>query len=56
MNDEAVCHYSSIIENFSWGLRKLNDTFSGCGRPKVGWQVSSQLLSPQKTHEKTLTY
>ncbi|OQV16536.1 Lysosomal alpha-mannosidase [Hypsibius exemplaris] len=39
MNDEAVCHYSSIIENFAWGLRKLNDTFGACGRPKIGWQI-----------------
>lgn len=36
MNDEAVTHYSSIIDNFAWGLRKLNDTFGLCGRPKVG--------------------
>ncbi|XP_055327446.1 LOW QUALITY PROTEIN: lysosomal alpha-mannosidase-like [Paramacrobiotus metropolitanus] len=39
MNDEAACHYASIVENFAWGLRKLNDTFSSCGRPKIGWQI-----------------
>jgi lysosomal alpha-mannosidase len=39
MNDEAASHYNSIIDNFAWGLRLLNDTFGECGRPKVGWQI-----------------
>ncbi|XP_017786052.1 PREDICTED: lysosomal alpha-mannosidase isoform X1 [Nicrophorus vespilloides] len=39
MNDEAVTHYQSIIDQFTWGLRKLEDTFGKCGRPKVGWQI-----------------
>ncbi|OQV16531.1 Lysosomal alpha-mannosidase [Hypsibius exemplaris] len=39
MNDEATTHYSSIIENFAWGLRRLNDNFGTCGRPTVGWQI-----------------
>lgn len=39
MNDEAGTHYQSIIDQFSWGLRFLNDTFGECGRPKVGWQI-----------------
>lgn len=39
MNDEAVTHYHSIIENFAWGLKFLNDTFGPCSRPKVGWQI-----------------
>lgn len=39
MNDEAGTHYQSIIDQFSWGLRFLNETFGECGRPKVGWQI-----------------
>lgn len=39
MNDEAVTHYQSIIDQMTWGLRKLNDSFGECGRPKMGWQI-----------------
>lgn len=39
MNDEADTHYNSIIDQFAWGLRKLDDTFGSCGRPKIGWQI-----------------
>ncbi|KYB25899.1 lysosomal alpha-mannosidase [Tribolium castaneum] len=39
MNDEAAAHYQSIIDQFTWGFRILDDTVGECGKPKIGWQI-----------------
>ena len=39
MNDEAAAHYNSIVDQMTWGHRRLQDTFGMCGVPKVGWQI-----------------
>ncbi|XP_077544855.1 lysosomal alpha-mannosidase-like [Haemaphysalis longicornis] len=39
-NDEAVTHYTAIIDQMTLGLRFLNDTFGHeCGVPSVAWQA-----------------
>ena len=39
MNDEAVTHYSSIIDNMETGLNWLVDTFGDCAIPDIAWQI-----------------
>ncbi|XP_059478778.1 lysosomal alpha-mannosidase-like [Neocloeon triangulifer] len=40
MHDEAVTHYQSIIDQFTWGFRTIDDMFNTtCARPKIGWQI-----------------
>lgn len=39
MNDEAATHYQSTIDQFTWGLRFLNETFGEHARPTIAWQI-----------------
>uniref|UniRef100_A0AB38ZEA6 Alpha-mannosidase n=1 Tax=Ectomocoris sp. TaxID=3104572 RepID=A0AB38ZEA6_9HEMI len=39
MNDEAAAHYHSIIDQFTWGFRRLNESLGECATPKIGWQI-----------------
>ncbi|XP_017099033.2 lysosomal alpha-mannosidase-like [Drosophila bipectinata] len=39
MNDEANVNYQSVIDQFTLGLKFLDDNFGSCGRPTIGWQV-----------------
>ncbi|EDW77499.1 uncharacterized protein Dwil_GK24530 [Drosophila willistoni] len=39
MNDEAAVNYQSVIDQYSLGLKYLENTFGACARPRVGWQI-----------------
>ena len=39
MNDEATAHYVAIIDQMSFGMKKLRETFGHCGVPRAAWQI-----------------
>lgn len=40
MNDEAVSHYSAVIDQMTLGHKNLHRIFGQCGGiPKIGWQI-----------------
>ncbi|XP_049819132.1 lysosomal alpha-mannosidase [Aethina tumida] len=39
MNDEGAAHYQSTVDQFTLGLRYLEDNLGKCARPKIGWQI-----------------
>ena len=39
MNDEAATHYNAIIDQMTYGLRFINDTFGSEARPKIAWHI-----------------
>lgn len=40
MNDEAVSHYSAVIDQMTLGHKNLHRLFGQCGGiPKIGWQI-----------------
>ncbi|XP_050359941.1 lysosomal alpha-mannosidase-like [Nymphalis io] len=41
MADEASTYYQSIIDSYTYSLRKINATFLSCGRPLVAWQADT---------------
>ncbi|XP_002133317.3 lysosomal alpha-mannosidase-like [Drosophila pseudoobscura] len=41
MNDEAAVNYQSVIDQFTVGLKFLDEAFGICARPHVGWQIDA---------------
>ncbi|OWR48030.1 hypothetical protein KGM_206161 [Danaus plexippus plexippus] len=41
LQDETTTYYQSVIDSYTYSLRKINATFLECGRPLVAWQADN---------------
>ena len=39
MNDEAATHYNAIIDQMTYGLKFIQDTFGDDARPRIAWHI-----------------
>lgn len=37
MNDEATAYYGDIIDEYTLGLRFIQEEFGSCARPRAAW-------------------